>query len=547
MKRSIWISLLAGVGGLALPLHGAAQDHGHGAQAGGAAGEEHRHGVVTFETSCAPEAHARFTTGLALLHHMMYDQAEVEFNAAAEKDPACAMAHWGVAMSIIHPLWGERPRDEAFRKGAAALARAKEIGAPTDRERAYIAALEPFYTAWAETPYPAQLEAFEAGFAQVSQAYPEDVEAGAFHGLAMLATAPKSDRTFARQQQAGMLLESLHGRAPEHPGLFHYVIHAYDNPALASRAVEVARGYDRLAPEVPHALHMPSHIFIRLGLWEDAASWNARSAAAALRQPVGDHTSMHYAHALDYLVYAGLQRAQDEAAEEIAGRLAAVANFQPGLAAAYAVAAVPARLALERRDWQRAASLAPAATFSWEAFPNAEAITHFARALGAARLGDEAKVNDAIATLDRLHGRLTEAGESYWASLVDAQRKTVQAWMAHASGDTEEAIALMKAAADAEDALDKHPVTPGAVLPARELYGEMLLLAGRADEALEAYETSLRISPNRLNALLGAGRAAVLAGDPDRAAAFYTQAVSQAGDGEREGLEEARTFAAEDE
>lgn len=493
------------------------------------AGDSPVHGEVDFATSCNSDAQAHFDTGLALLHHMMYDQAETAFMAASEADPACAMADWGVAMSVIHPLWGERPSDSALRKGETALERARAANPPTERERAYLGATEPFFRDWEETSYPNQLAAFDTGYRALHEAYPDDVDAAAFFALGHIATAPKADRTLAHQRAAGALLEDLHARAPQHPGLFHYTIHAYDNPALADRAVAVARAYDAVAPDVPHALHMPSHIFVRQGLWPDAIAWNERSAEAALRQPVGDATSTHYAHALDYLAYGHLQRGEDEAAREATELILAVDDFQPTFITAYALAATPARYPLERERWTEAAALPTRrGTLAWDRYPAAETITHFARGLGAARTGDGDAARASIRALDSLHARMTDAGEAYWTVLADAQRKAVAAWLAYGEGNREQALTLMREAADAEDSMDKHPVTPGAVLPARELLADMLLLMDRPEEALAAYRASLEISPNRSRSLVGAARAAERAGDARTARSYYEQVVAVA-------------------
>lgn len=507
---------------LALVPAALAQHDGHG-------GDAAAHGEVDFDTSCNSAAQAHFDAGLALLHHMMYEQAEAAFTAAGAADPACAMADWGVAMTVVHPLWGERPSDEAHRKGAEALERARAADPPTEREWAYLDAAASFFRDWEGTPYPDQLAAFEAGHRALHEAYPDDVDAAAFFALGHLATAPKADRTLAHQRAAGTLLEGLLAGAPAHPGLFHYTIHAYDNPALADRAVAVARAYDRIAPDVPHALHMPSHIFVRQGLWPDAIAWNERSAEAALRQPVGDATSMHYAHALDYLAYGHLQRGEDESARGAVERMGAVRDFQPTFVSAYALAATPARYALERDRWAEAAALPvrPGA-LQWDRYPGAEAITHFARGLGAARSGDPEGARASIRDLDRLHARMLDGGETYWTVLADAQRKGVAAWVAVGEGDHDEALALMREAADLEDSVDKHPVTPGAVLPARELLGDMLLVAGRSEEALAAYRVSLETSPNRARSLYGAARAAAGAGDARTSRGYYEQLVAVA-------------------
>ena len=507
----------------------------------------HQHGKVNFKTSCAPAANERFATGLALLHHMMYEQAEAEFAAAAKADPQCPMARWGIAMSVIHPLWGERPKDAELKRGQEALAAARNLSA-SKREEAYITAIEAFFRNWETTAYGDQLLALEAGLKKLHEAYPEDVDAAAFYALGQLATAPKTDKTFAHQRSAGAMLEKLHQKEPNHPGLFHYIIHAYDNPVLADKALPVARGYDKIAPDVPHALHMPSHIFVRLGHWPDAISWNTRSAAAALRQPVGNATSMHYAHALDYLIYAYLQQGQDKKAREAVEKVRAVSNFQPGFATAYGIAAGPVRYSLERGDWKEAAALPlrSHSTFPWEKYPAAEAITYFARGIGSARSGDPSGAREAIAGLNKLHDQMEQAQESYWAVLADAQRKSIEAWLALSDGDKEKAIRLMEEAADREESVDKHPVTPGAVLPARELLGDMLLQLNKPDKAMVAYEASLKASPNRLNSLYGAAHAAELAGNRQKASAYYAKVVDLAAgaDADRASLAHAKKFVA---
>jgi Tfp pilus assembly protein PilF len=533
MTRSL---LIPSLGVMLLAPAALAQHDGHA--------HVHAHGTVDFPISCAPAAQTHFDTGLALLHHMMYDQAEVSFNEAAAADPSCAMAHWGIAMTVIHPLWGERPSDTGLAKGAQSLARARPL-ATTARETDYLAAVEPFFANVADTPYPAQLAAFETGYRGLHEAYPDDVDAAAFFALAHLAVAPRSDRTLANQRAAGALLEELHATHPDHPGLYHYTIHAYDNPALADRAERVAAGYDRLAPEVPHALHMPSHIFVRRGDWPGTIHWNERSAAAALEQPVGGVTSSHYAHAVDYLAYAFLQRGEDAAARDVVERMLAVPNIQPVLAAAYSFAAAPARDALEREQWSEAAALTPraGAALPWERFAMAESITYFARGLGAARSGDVAGAAAAIAELDRIHATLA-AGEPYWATLTDAHRKAVAAWRTFNAGDRVAAVSLMREAADLEDSVDKHPVTPGAVLPARELLGDMLMEVGQPADARAAYDAALATSPNRLRSLRGAALAAAAAGNADGAAGYAARLAAVIAPGAtRDGLEEALALA----
>ena len=503
------------------------------------------HGRVELETSCQQAAAEHLNTGTTLLHHMMYEQAEAAFQEAFLADPACAMAQWGIAMTQLHPLWAPPTEQELF-NGREAVDRARQLEPGSERERAYIDAISAFFHT--DGSFAERLAAWEAGQKSLHEAYPDDVDAAAFYALSRLATAPRNDKSFAAQAEAGAMLEDLLKKAPRHPGLFHYTIHAYDNPVLADKATRVAREYDHLAPEIPHALHMPSHIFVRQGSWDDVISWNRRSADAALKNPVKGATSMHFAHAMDYLVYAHLQRGMDDEARADLKELMALDNFQPVLAAAYALAAGPARVALERRDWGEAAALPvrEPGSLNWEAFPAAESITWFAKGLGAARSGDTEAARAAVSRLGELHGALTAAGESYWAVLTEAQQKAVDAWVKYEAGDKEEGLRLMREAADTEDSVDKHPVTPSAVLPARELLGEMLLLENRPGEALEAFEASLAISRNRLNSLSGAGRAAELMGDTGAAASYYDEALELIGERQRVSrprIDEARLFA----
>ncbi|HEX7069664.1 MAG TPA: hypothetical protein VF190_02615 [Rhodothermales bacterium] len=484
---------------------------------------EHEHGMVSFETSCDASTQDNFLDGVALLHHMMYEQAAARFDAVAKADPTCAMAHWGLAMTNLHPLWAP-PTPAEIEAGRAEAAKAREMGAPTDRETAFIAAIDAFF-APQDATFPQRLAAWEAGMKQVQEIAPDDVEANAFYALSQLATAPRDDRTFAKNAEVGARLQVLHRANPDHPGLFHYIIHAYDNPVLAAQAEEVARGYDKLAPNVPHALHMPSHIFVRLGMWGDVIAWNRRSANAALEQPAaGGLITHHFAHALDYLVYANLQIGNDAAAQAALDEMLGVQGpIQPTLSSAYGMAAARARVLLERGDWDGAVALTSRIpeNFPWQDFPAAEAILEFARGIGAARTGDVAVAAAAAENLDALHARLLEQNEAYWATIVDAQRKSVRAWQAYAEQKTDEALAMMKEAADLEDSVDKHPVTPSAVRPARELYGEMLVMAGRPQEAIGAFDATLAISPGRLNALYGAGSAAEKMNDHVLAMSYY--------------------------
>ena len=461
-------------------------------------------GKVDFEISCDPLVKEQFNQSVAMLHHMMYAQSRELFTQTARIDPDCAILHWGIAMTYLHPLWAP-PSEADLENGLQAAARAQQMGAPTQRERDYIGAITSFFTNWQTINHSERLARWEEAHKQLYLTYPDDIDAAAFYALAQLATAPKADKTFARQKEAGQLLEDLHRNAPLHPAGYHYLIHAYDNPPLAKRALEVSRGYGEIAPDIPHALHMPTHIFVRLGLWDDVIQWNHRSAKAALNQPVSGMTSLHYAHAIDYLVYGYLQKGEEYEAEQVLEELNGVDNFQDSFASAYAIAAAQARISLERSNWKKAAVL-PVRThqsFPWDNYPWFEAITYFSRGIGAARSGDITAAKESLSMLNGFHDVTVSSGQDYWAILVDSQRKSVESWILFHQGQTSRALALMKDAADLEDSVDKHPVTPGAVLPARELLGDMLFELGQYDESIVAYERALTVSANRLRSLTG--------------------------------------------
>ncbi|GJM14853.1 MAG: hypothetical protein DHS20C13_01800 [Thermodesulfobacteriota bacterium] len=486
-------------------------------------------GIVEFETSCSDSVGEDFNRGVALLHHMMYKQAEQVFTEISEKDPDCAMAYWGLAMTQVHPLWAP-PSKEELAKGLSAVKTAKSKNPQTEREQDYISAVEGFYDGFETKDHPTRIAIWEENQKKVMEANPNDVDAAAFYALSHLATAPKADKTFAHQKESGALLEELYIKAPEHPGVFHYTIHAYDNPVLAERAVPVAKGYDKLAPDVPHALHMPSHIFVRLGMWPEVINWNIRSADAAKRQSPSDAMSLHYAHAADYLIYSYLQKGQDKKAMQVLTELNEIANYQDSFASAYGIAGAQARYPLERMQWEEAAALKPRTheNFEWGKYPQYEAISYFAQGIGAARSGNIELAETALAKLNALYDETVKSGDKYWPVIVDADRQSVAAWIEYAKGDKNKALAMMEKAADTEDSVDKHPVTPGAILPARDLLGDMLIDMGKPAMALVAYEKSLQISPNRFYSLYGAGYAAELSGNSEKATKYYQELINVA-------------------
>lgn len=484
--------------------------------------EEHRrrHGIVNFPVSCNEQAHDLIEKGLAHLHHMMYEQARPYFQAAATIDDDCAMAHWGVAMTSFQPLW--HPTQEAdLASGKQAVELALDIGAPTERERGYIHAAKAFFTdpdPPAESradDHEARVKAWKAAQRDLHEAHPDDVDAAAFYALsevcyAMTQFSPTREHDYERERRAGALLEEYFEKNPEHPGLFHYLIHAYDSTELAHKAEKYAREYDQLAPDSVHALHMPSHIFVRLGYWEETAEWNERSADAAARiMHVDRQASAHYVHALDYMMYGYLQLEDYENARNTLDRVRSAEDIWPAHFAGYNTAATQARYYLEQHKWDEAANIPTHVpeSFPWGDYPKALALFHYARGLGAARIGDVYKAEAEHEKIIDAVQQLRDAGDRYWAYMAEALGKAVEAWILFERGETDRAVTLMREAADLEDSMDKHPTTPGEVYPVREVLGDMLLRLGRADEAIEAYEASLKRTPNRRNALKGVERA----------------------------------------
>ncbi len=516
-----------------------------------AADEPHRHdlGRVHFPVSCSPAAQKTFDTGVALLHSFWYGEAESTFEQVVHADPSCAMGYWGIAMTFYHPVWAP-PNAEDLKKGAAAVVHAKSVKAKTERERDYIAAIDVFYRDAGKLSHRERALAWRNALRQLSVKYPQDSEAAIFFALALIATAPAGDRTYADQKQAAEILNRLLPSHPDHPGIAHYLIHGYDSPALATLALPAARSYARIAPASAHALHMPSHIFTRLGLWQESIDSNLASAAAAkayVAKTLPGATSQDQLHAMDYLEYAYLQTCRDTEAKQVVDDAAAISKLdQQVFQAAYALAAIPARYALERRRWSAAAELAVGpAWFPWTQFPFAEAITHFVRAIGAARSGNLPMARAEIQKLAAIHAALAKSSQDYdWATQVEVQRLTASGWLAHAEGHSEVAVSAMKTAADLEDSTEKHPVTPGPVLPAREMLGELFMELNQPALALPEFENVLRSSPKRFNATYGAARAAELSGNRVKANQRYGQLLElcgQSGSGRLE-VQNARAF-----
>ncbi len=517
----------------------------HGEHAGAA---PEKLGTVHFATSCASAVAVDFDRGVALLHSVEFRPAIETFERVLQSDAACAMAHWGVAMAYWGNPFGGVRSTAALEQGLAAVAKARSTGSPTPREQAYIDAVAALFENHANVSQRERVLAYEKRMDAVVRANQQDLEATIFYALAVNQTAVPTDKTYAPQLKAAEILEPLFSRYPDHPGLAHYIIHAYDHPPLAERALVAARAYAAIAPSAPHALHMPSHTFTRVGSWKESADTNRVSEETALRQGVATEAL----HAMDYQAYAYLQMAQDRAAREVIERLpAAAALFDPAataggaappMAGHFALAAIPARYALERGAWDEAARLEVPSSGT----PFTIAITHFARALGAARSGRPAAASSDLERLTALRDRLTQAQDAYWAEQVDIQRRVAAAWAAFAEGRRGEALETLRSAADAEDATDKSAVSPGPLAPARELLGEMLLEAGDAAGALTAFEASMAKEPGRFRGAFGAARAAEAAGDEAKAREHYARTVEIAreADSPRPEIERARSFLA---
>jgi tetratricopeptide (TPR) repeat protein len=474
-------------------------------------------GSVEFPTSCAAPVQQRFERGIALLHSFWYEEAEKEFLQITNDDPHCAMAHWGVAMSLWHQLWN-RPDEATQKRGREELEKAASLR-PSAREQAYIAALQMFYGGKGD--FDARSGAYCKAMEQLYAKFPGDREAAAFYALSLLASAPEDDPTFTNNRKAGAILEKLFAQEPDHPGVAHYLIHSYDNPQLAPLALAAARRYAKIAPAAPHALHMPSHIFARLGLWQDDIDSNLASIAAT-RKTAAMHMGgeSHQFHAMDYLVYAYLQSGREAEAwkviEEVRA-MPAVHDMQDmGYdAKGYALSQFPATYQIELRHWKEAATLEPVST------PDEanHAITSWARAVGAARSGNLEQARQDIADIERIHKIYLDKHRPFTASMIDDSRKQAAAWLAHAEGKDDEAIRLLKECAEEEDKLALEP----SVVPAREQLADMLLEMNRPQQALAEYETDLKLNPNRFNGLYGAARAAEAAGRKDLQASYYEQ------------------------
>ena len=468
---------------------------------------EHEHpvpeklGTVQFPTSCSSKEQKSFERGVALLHSFAYSAAEKAFGDVAKADPKCAMAHWGIAMTYFHPLWPPPLPEETVARGREEIERARQLGG-SDRERAFIEALS-FIYAQDSVPYRDRVNRYTAAMGKLAERNPDDAECQIFYALALVATAPPTDSTHSNQKKATALLEPLFRKYPQHPGIPHYLIHAYDNVEMASRGVEAARIYAQIAPSAPHALHMPSHIYTRLGMWQESIASNTAARKAAREEnDIGEEL-----HAMDYLIYADLQLGRDQEAGQVLDDLRKMAGLSPKyFKVAYAASAMPARYAIERRKWDEAAELAPMP----DALSQAAAITAWSRAVGFARGKQVGPARAEIAKLTSAYEQMRTAGDEYWATQIHVQLNSALAWINYAEGKRAEAIKLMRAAADEEDAVEKLPVTPGAIVPAREQLGDLLLETGDAKAAVKEFNSAFAQAPRRRGTLMGMARVAAM-------------------------------------
>jgi hypothetical protein len=493
-------------------------------------------GKVNFETSCSPEAQKLFNQGMLYQHSFWYRASQRTFEDALKADPECGIAYWGIALSL---LWNPHvaPPAKNLADGAAAIAKGKSVGAKTARERDYLDALGVMYADFDKVDHRTRIVAYAKAMEQLAQRYPGDDEAQIHYALALNTSASPADKTYASQLKGAAILEPISQRQPDHPGVAHYLIHLYDYPPIAEKGLDAARRYAKIAPAAAHAQHMPSHIFTRVGYWSESIASNAEAARVA-KESKDFHDQLH---AMDYQVYAYLQLGQDQKAKAVMDEANTVAGFtETFLPGPYALAVSPARYAVERGDWKAASELQVRPS----PLPQVQAISYFARALGAARSGNPDAAKTDIAKLAELRDKLRDAKDAYWSEQVDIQRQVASAWVLYAEGKRDDALNAMSAAADAEDKTEKHPVTPGVPKPARELYGVMLLESGKPAEALAAFEATLNKEPNRLGATVGAAKAAEKAGDNVKAQEYYKKVVAIAGDADtsRAEVSDARAF-----
>jgi tetratricopeptide (TPR) repeat protein len=503
--------------------------------------------TVHFPVSCDESVQADFDRAVTLLHHMTYPQARAAFQEIAERDSGCAMAQWGIAMTLFTPLWPTRPSAADLQQGWDAVQKGRALAPPTAREREFVGAAAAFFQDPDSTDYWARIARWETAMAAMHTAFPGDTEVSAFYALALLASARPGPSAQEHSRHAVELLEPVLRDNPSHPGAMHYMIHANDLPGREHNDLDIVQGYEKVAPDNPHALHMPTHIYTRLGDWDGVIRGNLRAEAAALKYPAGDqaqYVTDEFPHAIEYLVYAYLQQAEDQKAAAQIKRLYATVHLEPTVKTAFHLASTRARYALERHAWAEAAALEPRSptTVAWEQYPWPEAVTWFARGYGAVRRGKDVEARSALGPLQELEGRATQAGEEIFARQIQILRLDLAAWAAHAMHDDDSAIATLQQAVELEASTPKPAVTPAPTIPAAELLADLLTELKRPREALAAYQLSLQRFPKRFNSTAGAARSFAATDDAANAEKMYCQLLQLAEHGSRAEIAEARRF-----
>jgi tetratricopeptide (TPR) repeat protein len=483
-------------------------------------------GTVQFSDGCSEELDPQISYGIALVHHMTYDEAERVFDKVIEKAPDCFWGHWGKGLTYIHPLWNDPPSEERMKTGWELSQQALKV-AKNDKENFYGEALAAYYENGSQKTDKERLKAFNEKWKAAHNANPKDLEVKAFYALTLIAISDPSDPTFTNQLKAGAIAEEIMQEIPDHPAGYHYQIHAYDYPGLSDKALDVAKTYGTIAPQIPHALHMPTHIFTRLGMWQESIDWNTKSSARAFEMKVGNAISGQYFHAMDYMIYAHLQQGQDEKAKNLIAKMKTVqGEIQSHGTTAYTLASSESRYFLERQQWADAANMdIQSSNFDWSKFPEYEVLHHFAKGLGASRNG---KIQIAESELKKMDELQQQIKNPYWGNQTEIQKNIIRSWMALAKGDKKQAVDLMRTASDMEWSTQKAPITPGELLPAREMFGDMLMQLNKPKEALVQYELSLQRSPRRLNTLFGAASAAQKSGDAIKAKTYFEQILQVA-------------------
>jgi tetratricopeptide (TPR) repeat protein len=507
--------------------------------------QQYEYGKVDFGVSCSETVQADFDRAMAMLHNMMYATAREDFKEIAETKPNCAMAHWGIATTLFQPLWGTRPGKEDLQQGWDLMEKARDL-VDSDREEYLIESTAEFFREPESAEFWTRIQRWADAMEAAYEAYPDDADVAALYGLSRLAIAQTAEDRDPLHDEAEEVLRNVYEQIPSHPGAIHYSIHATDVDGRAENALDMVEAYGKIAPDVPHALHMPTHIYVRLGDWDEVINWNQRSAEAALNHPVNGATSHHYVHAIDYLIYAYLQLGEDDKIEPLLKEVRDNEPHQASTVATFHHAAMQARLAVETRDWEKALKLEPRTPeyLPWNEFPWAEGLTWLAKGLGAVHNGDMNTANEAKQKLKELRDGAKASGAGDMATYIEIDRLILVGQIAHAEGNEKKAVELIKSAAELESSTEKHPVTPGALLPPNEALGDLLMELDRPAEALQAYEASNETWPERYNTLLGAARAAKAAENMSAAQNYYEKLLANVGDSERTSISEAKDFIA---